>query len=255
MKEKPLLSIVTINLNNLAGLEKTLESVRAQEPRVCEWIVVDGGSADGSLELCERNRDLIATLLVGKDSGIFDAQNKGLREATGEFVVFMNSGDAFQDGAVARDFAALERDFDLLYGDVVLESKGRLIERKYPDKITFLYWMRSFLCHQVIFYRRELFARHGGFSLDYRYASDHEHLYRLWRDDAVRKRHWKRFTTRYDMAGVSGSPAHRVATLKEFFGIRRREFPLVYKGLLLVKFALAFVRNRFRYNERFWEYT
>jgi glycosyltransferase involved in cell wall biosynthesis len=255
MTEKPLLSIITINLNNLAGLEKTLESVRAQEPGLCEWIVVDGGSTDGSLELCERNRDLIAILLVGKDSGIFDAQNKGQREATGEFVVFMNSGDAFQDGAVARDFAALERDFDLLYGDVVLESKGRLIERKYPDKITFFYWMRSFLCHQVIFYRRELFARHGGFSLDYRYASDHEHLYRLWRDGSVRKRHWKRFTTRYDMAGVSGSPAHRVATLKEFFGIRRREFPLLYKGLLLVKFALAFVRNRFRCNERFWEYT
>lgn len=255
MTAPPLLSIVTINLNNLAGLAKTVESVRAQTPGICEWIVVDGGSTDGSLELYERNHDLIARLLVGKDSGIFDAQNKGLVEATGEFVIFMNSGDSFQDGEVARDFAAMERDFDLLYGDVVLENNGRLIDRKYPDRITFRYWLRSFLCHQAVFYRREIFATHGGFSLKYCYAADHEHHYRLWRDRGVRKRHWSRFVTRYDLAGVSNSPDHRVATLKEFFGIRLREFPLPFKAVLLVKFGLAFVRNRFRYNARFWEFT
>ncbi len=255
MTEAPLLSIITINLNNLDGLKKTLVSVRSQSSDFCEWIVVDGGSSDGSLELCEENGDLVNRLIVGADSGIFDAQNKGIAAAMGKFVIFMNSGDAFHDAEVVRDFAALEHDFDLLYGDVVLENRGRLIERRYPEKISFLYWMRHFLCHQVVFYRRDVFAKHGGFSLEYRYASDHEHHYRLWRDRKISKRHWSRFTTRYDMEGVSASSEHRLATLKEFYRIRLKMFPFPYSGLLLAKSALALIRSGFRRNKRFWELT
>ena len=90
------LTIITINYNNKEGLIKTFESVKKQTWSEFEFFVIDGGSTDGGKELIERNSQ-IDYWVSEKDSGVYNAMNKGIRKATGEYVIFMNSGDFFYD--------------------------------------------------------------------------------------------------------------------------------------------------------------
>ncbi|KPA34233.1 hypothetical protein AMR50_0875 [Leptospira interrogans] len=103
--KEPKISIITINLNNLEGLRKTLESVKSQTYTNFELIVVDGGSTDGSFEYLKSNLDLIKKFISEKDKGIYNAQNKGISLSKGEYLVFLNAGDTLlQKKYSIRDF-------------------------------------------------------------------------------------------------------------------------------------------------------
>ena len=110
------LSIITVNFNNVEGLRKTAESIVSQTFQDFEWIVIDGGSTDGSKELIEQYSDRIAYWCSEKDSGIYNAMNKGVRYAKGEYINFMNSGDCFADSSVLSDVSERLLDNVILYG-------------------------------------------------------------------------------------------------------------------------------------------
>src|ERR1044072_8154433 len=97
-------SVITINFNDGKGLERTIHSVLSQTRPAFEFIVIDGGSKDESLEVINRHRDKITHWISEKDSGIYDAQNKGIAKASGEYLLFMNSGDCFYDDTVLKKF-------------------------------------------------------------------------------------------------------------------------------------------------------
>src|SRR5689334_2229074 len=92
---KPILSVITVVYNNAADIERTLLSVLNQSYKGIEYIVVDGASTDGTLQIIEKYKDRITKLISEKDNGIYDAMNKGLASATGDYVLFMNSADEF----------------------------------------------------------------------------------------------------------------------------------------------------------------
>ena len=92
---KPKFSIITVNYNNLEGLKKTVESVKNQTYQKFEYIVIDGGSYDGSLEFIKDNESLLDYWVSEPDSGVYQAMNKGIEKATGEYLLFLNSGDHF----------------------------------------------------------------------------------------------------------------------------------------------------------------
>ena len=111
------LSIITINYNNREGLARTIASVKAQNFSDYEWLVIDGGSTDGSRELIEANKALFAYWCSEPDKGIYDAINKGTRHASGQYVSCMNSGDTyFSDDTLSRVFAS-PLTADVIYGD------------------------------------------------------------------------------------------------------------------------------------------
>lgn len=112
-------SVITINFNNRPGLEKTLASVRRQTCRDFEYIVIDGGSTDGSREMILENQDIISQWVSEPDRGIYNAMNKGVEKASGEYCLFLNSGDTFHDGDVMRKVCNLEAKADILFGRVV----------------------------------------------------------------------------------------------------------------------------------------
>ena len=95
MDKKPLISIITINFNDKIGLQRTFDSVFAQDFNDFEYIVIDGGSNDGSKELIEENTDKISYWISEPDKGIYNAMNKGIKVANGEYLLFLNSGDKF----------------------------------------------------------------------------------------------------------------------------------------------------------------
>ncbi len=166
------LSIITINYNNLAGLQKTIESVVSQTFRDFEWIVIDGGSVDGSRELIERYTNSFSYWVSEPDKGIYNAMNKGIVVAKGDYLLFLNSGDWLCDEM------ALERSFshhptkDIVYGDLFFVENNSVIgERRYPKELSLRFFYQSTICHNASFIRRELFQKEL-YDEHYRIASD-----------------------------------------------------------------------------------
>lgn len=112
----PKLTIITINFNHIEGLRRTIESVANQTYADYEWIVVDGGSTDGSKELLERYQDRFAWWCSEPDKGVYNAMNKGLAHATGMYVNFMNSGDTYALKTTLADVFEMEHSADIVYG-------------------------------------------------------------------------------------------------------------------------------------------
>jgi len=173
----PLVSIISVNLNDRAGLARTLASVARQTFTDREVVVVDGGSTDGSVDLIRENAGVVVTDWVSeKDGGIFDAMNKGIRRARGTYLVFMNGGDEFaSDDALARFFAAGEPKEDLLYSDAIVEHEdGTTHVWEVPERLDWDFFMRTSLPHQSTAFRRELFERIGPHDTRFRMGGDHE---------------------------------------------------------------------------------
>lgn len=155
------LSIITINLNNINGLRRTAESVAAQTFTDFEWIVIDGGSTDGSRELIEHYADRIAYCCSEPDKGIYNAINKGIAHAKGEYVQILNSGDWFYETTTLERLFSNHTDADILYGDaILLYPDGSRIDKHYPDTVSLNYFIHDVINHQASFYRRKVFEGH-----------------------------------------------------------------------------------------------
>lgn len=175
-RKDPLLSIVTINRNHASGLAATLESVRAQTFRDFEQIVVDGGSTDGSLDVIRAVAPTIARWVSEPDSGIYNAMNKGIRMASGDYLLFLNSGDCLAapdvlDGVFRDD----DPDCGMIYGDTLRNTpEGGVELRPAPEHLTPFAFYKFRVCHQSIIYRRSLFEAHGGYDESFKISADAE---------------------------------------------------------------------------------
>lgn len=168
------LSIVTINLNNLEGLKKTMESVFTQICRDFEYIVIDGASTDGSAEYIREHSDRLTYWVSEMDTGIYNAMNNGVRAANGEYVLMLNSGDYLVDESVISKVIPELDGTDIVQGNAIIEKGGNhYIHRGYGhSEITFLEAVHSDLPHQALFARKSLFETNGYFDESYRIISD-----------------------------------------------------------------------------------
>ena len=122
------LSIITVNLNNRDGLQKTIDSVICQTFRDFEWIVIDGGSTDGSKELIEQYADHFAYWVSEPDKGIYNAMNKGIKVAKGEYLQFLNSGDSLWNETTLQGVVPFfSGTTDIFYGDVAIMKEDKCI--------------------------------------------------------------------------------------------------------------------------------
>ena len=149
------LSIITINFNNLAGLKRTYESVVCQTWTDYEWIVIDGGSTDGSREFIEEHQDKFAYWCSEPDKGVYNAMNKGIGHAEGVYLLFLNSGDCLYNAETLTKAFANTISADILSGQVVRMDNGRLL-RTYDEDI-FMQLFKDTLNHQGTFIRKKLF--------------------------------------------------------------------------------------------------
>lgn len=180
---KPKISVITVVRNGMPFIEQTIKSVLSQEYQNIEYIVVDGGSADGTLDVVKLYGQNITKWISEKDSGIADAFNKGLSFATGDYLLFLNSDDALAapdvlDKMVEKIF---EHNFPLLiYGDfnILKRDSGELLYHGVVN-ITHIGMMRGqILPHPCLLTHRVYFDKYGGFDLQYRIAMDYEWLVR-----------------------------------------------------------------------------
>ena len=172
----PILSIITINYNNSRGLQKTMQSVFSQSFKDFEYIVVDGGSTDESIATLQQYENKLAFWVAEKDKGIYDAMNKGIEKAAGQYILFLNSGDWLVDENVLQYFneAAIKTAADIYYGNILLETAGHSVSlHQYPAELTLDFWESYTINHQASFIKRLLFKELGLYDGDYPLAADY----------------------------------------------------------------------------------
>ena len=152
-------SIITVNYNNREGLRRTIESVIYQTCRDFEFIVIDGGSTDGSADVLKEYNNQITYWVSEPDKGIYNAMNKGIAKATGDYLNFMNSGDCFYDEKVLEHLSVKELSADIIVGrDYHFnESSQQGFATILPARLSMLTFIHHTLPHQSTFFKRELF--------------------------------------------------------------------------------------------------
>lgn len=230
------LSIITICYNAERVIEKTIQSVLAQKFKNFEFIIIDGKSTDNTLSIIEKYKSKIDILVSEKDLGIFNAQNKGILKASGEYLFFLNAGDCFFEPETLERVFSNSSSEDIIYGDIVNDwgkddnywkQKG-LQFRGYPDVIDYKYWFHDFLCHQVTFIKKSLFDRYGLYDETYKYAADHDFFYRVWFKKEISKKHIPVIITLYEMSGVSIQLENRIKVLQEINSAQRKNISLYF---------------------------
>lgn len=151
------LSIITINYNNLEGLKTTIGSVVNQTWKEFEYIVVDGGSTDGSAAYIQSQSEHIDYWVSEADKGIYSAMNKGVVKASGEYVLFLNSGDhLFSEDVLRQNFMYLV-DKDIIYFNLQVIGANETYVKKYPENLSFSYFIQDSLPHPATFIKKKTF--------------------------------------------------------------------------------------------------
>ena len=150
------LSIITVNLNNRDGLQKTIDSVVSQTFKDFEWIIIDGGSTDGSKELIEQYADHFTYWVSEPDKGIYNAMNKGIRVAKGNYLQFLNSGDWLYNNTILEKCFSHEFRADIIYGDILFCNGQKLERHCYPEQLSIRFFYNLSLGHPSSFIKREL---------------------------------------------------------------------------------------------------
>lgn len=155
-------SIITINYNNCDGLRRTIESVISQTYNDYEYIIIDGGSTDGSVDVIKEYLQCINYWVSEQDGGIYNAMNKGIALANGEYLNFMNSGDAFYDIDVLSHVAGSTKDYDIIVGKDYHENPitKEFATTQLPSRLTMAMFFVQTIPHQSAFIKRTLFNGH-----------------------------------------------------------------------------------------------
>lgn len=168
------ISIITINYNNKSGLEETCKSVAMQTMNNYEWIVIDGGSTDGSVNVIEKFAEKYVTYWVSEpDTGIYNAMNKGVAHANGDYCLFLNSGDLLDSSIVLEKFLNSIDDcsFDFVVGATKMLVNKKNVIVKAPGEVTGCFIFKKFICHQATFIKTSL-LRKNPYLEQFKIASD-----------------------------------------------------------------------------------
>jgi glycosyltransferase involved in cell wall biosynthesis len=223
-------SIITVCLNAKSDIEKTLQSLEKQECKEFEWIVIDGKSTDGTLDLLTAH-PLVSHCLSEPDRGIYEAMNKGLRLAQGRYLLFLNAGDALYSSSTLQEVQKY-LEGDLVIGKIFTygaaqENKNRI--RNYADyHIGKDYMYNCTLPHQATFIKKELFQQYGGYCEDFTISGDHDFFARLL-VQGVSFSFMPLCVASFPMNGVSQQMKQSKLLQKELALVRKRNFPLTYR--------------------------
>jgi glycosyltransferase involved in cell wall biosynthesis len=215
----PLVTVITVVRNGEKTLENTIRSVLCQTCKNIEYLIVDGESVDGTLDIIRSYENGISRWASEKDNGIYDAMNKGIDWAQGEWIIFMNSGDTFySENVVAEASAYFDEACDIVYGDACYNGKN--ISRG-PKRINTLFFlMEHMICHQSIFARTVFLKDH--FDTQYGIVADREWLMSALKKGAVSK-HISATICNYDYSGMSTNVddfhADSEMLVRNFYGV------------------------------------
>ena len=201
-----IISVITINLNDQKGLQATVNSVRAQDSVFLEHIIIDGGSTDGSAEYIKQNTSCFSHWVSEPDKGVYDAQNKGLQKAKGEYVIFLNAGDTFYSNDVIASFISFanKKSHQIIYGNSnVITATGTSSTLTPPSKLNLDFWYRNTLNHQAVFFKRQVFQTYGQYDTLYKFCADMDVLLKVFKKEPDSFIHFSKIICNYQETGLS----------------------------------------------------
>ena len=215
------LSIITINYNDQEGLLKTVRSVVGQSVQPYEFIVIDGGSTDGSREVIEEFKSAFSYWVSEKDKGIYNAMNKGIDRASGEWCLFLNAGDILHYNNVLSSLDKADIHTDIVCGNVwVLTEQPYL--KKAPDSISMDYLYGNTICHQSALIRTEILKKHH-YDESLRIVSDRKLFLQALILDNASYQHVDVDLADYDVNGFSSK--NRFLSEQEYRGVLEDMLP------------------------------
>ena len=245
MENKTLISVVTVSYNAISTIEQTILSVISQTYPDIEYIIIDGGSTDGTVDIIKKYADRIAYWVSEPDKGIYDAMNKGIDKATGEWINFMNCGDGFvADHTLYDVFKYSYDDSDVIFGNSFIEDEGICIELPVQKPISKLRYYPIYR-HGASFVRTVVHRKHS-FNLSKRYlgyALDFECIHKLYLS-GFRFRKIDQYILRFPLEGISNHPLKNVyydfligldgsKTLYLYYIFIRRALGIIFKSLFV----------------------
>ena len=231
-------TVVTAVLNDAGHIEQTILSVISQTDIEIEYIIVDGGSKDGTLELIGKYKDKISLLISEPDRGVYDAMNKGIKYSTGDFVYFLNSGDVLLNPSILSKIKLeeLKERNAIIYGNVVV-AYGNIeaLEKPRPFFNSKMKFKGIGICHQSMFFPGEP-IRNEKYDLSYNIAADYDLAYRLWRKGTVFL--YKDITiAKYDWGkGISSNPYKLLDVYRENARVCHQQLNPLYWAKMVLEY-------------------
>jgi glycosyltransferase involved in cell wall biosynthesis len=257
------LSVITINKNNAKRLDKTIKSVLEQTYPHVEQIIIDGGSNDDSVgviksftdipcksyasEFKAKNYPFISYWVSEPDRGIYHAMNKGVSQATGNYCLFLNSGDYLIDQNVVSTLLNYKPDADIVYTNQKrFGYKGDRIN-VFPEKLSFYWLFKGYLPHNCTLFERTLFSRIGFYCEDYNIVSDWLFYLKALAKENCTYQHFKMVLSAMEDGGISNSPEFRLNVKKEREDVLKKEFSFFYEDYSdLYNFRYNSIKNKIK---------
>ncbi|QIV95295.1 glycosyltransferase [Allofrancisella frigidaquae] len=240
-KDKPLITVITVVYNGEKFLEETIKSVINQTYDNLEYIIIDGGSSDSTLEIIKRYESQIDYWVSEPDNGIYDAMNKGISLATGDWINFMNAGDMFySNSTLASVLNYLQREYTFVYGDTalffddikrsnIIKSRGKLIHRNLP------------YCHQSLFARVD-YLKTTKFDLKLKISADY--------DQYLNAKYSRKSFNKMDIVvcyfragGVSQSKSASLRIYREYFESLKKYNFFMALGIYFARRIKSFIKT------------
>ena len=224
----PKFSIITVTYNAGKVLEDTIQSVVFQTYRNVEYIIVDGGSTDNTLDVVHKYQERISKVISEPDKGLYDAMNKGIRMATGDYLCFLNAGDELHENETLQKIVYTLKGKelpDVIYGETaIVDEEGHFLHMRRLSTPEHLHW-KSFkegmlVCHQAFFARREL-ALANPYDLRYRFSADFDWCIRIMKQS---KNLHNTHLTLIDYLNEGMTTQNHKASLKERFRIMTKHY-------------------------------
>ncbi len=210
------ISIITPVYNAAKTIEKTIQSVIYQQiESELEYIIVDGGSTDGTIEIIKRYSDKINIFISEQDKGVYDAMNKGIQHATGDIIGIINADDWYNDGAlqIVENIFSQESDISIVYSPIDNYSQGKYLNTFTPGDLEYLA-LKFILNHPSCFIKKSVYENIGLFNLSYSIAADYDLILRAY----ISKYHFRYVETplaSYSLDGMTGKLKNRLKLIQE----------------------------------------
>lgn len=238
------LSIITVVLNNKSYVEDCISSVLNQNYKNVEYIIVDGGSTDGTVDIIRKYDRCISKWISGHDKGIYDAMNKGIEIASGDVIGFLNADDVYYDGDVLENIALVMKNSntDACYSDLVYVDKNNLKKVvRYWRSCEFQtgFFKKAWVpAHPTFFARKSIYDKYGTFDLSYKLAADFELMARFLEYNKIRVKYIPMVSVKMRVGGATNKSLANIAkqNLEILLAFKKNNIKIFYPLFLINKF-------------------
>ena len=240
------ISVITVCYNADHTIEETIKSVISQSYKHIEYIIIDGNSQDDTLSIISQYISYNIKLISENDNGVYDAMNKGIFVANGDYIIFMNSGDCFvTDDTIEKMVSNFENDYDILYGNSIILQNRKSVIKKYTNSSfkLFAYLLSgNMICHQAMFVKKELLLNNP-FDVNYKICADKDFLIKMIKNK--KNLHWVDINVvLYNgIDGISSSVSNQDRIREETDMIIKCYYPFWFFLLLPIKTIIRFLKR------------